>query len=82
MQNHIKTVTPRSKTGLKLLNLKKKCGHSWKCRKERIRKANAGSDHPSSVQTTGHFIKWALNVMVSLTRKSPDTDVDSAYVRS
>ena len=82
MQNHIKTVAPRSKTGLKLLHLKKEYGHSWKCRKERIRKTNAGSDHPSSVQRTGHFIKWALNMMVSLTRKSPDSGMDSAYVRS
>lgn len=82
MQNHIKAVAPKSKTGLKLLNLKRECGRSWKGRKERNRKTNVGSDHPSSVQRTGHLVKWALNVMVSLTRKSPVTDMDSAYVRS
>ena len=50
--------------------------------KRESEKTNAGSDHPSSVQRTGHFVKWALNVMVSLTRKSPVTDMDSACVRS
>lgn len=64
-----------------LTNFNKEWGHLWTCRKEKKkknRKTNAGRDHPSSVQRTGHLVKWALNVTVPLARKSAITDTDSA----
>lgn len=81
LPNHIETewLPGPSKTGLKILtNLKKEQAHPWKHRKERTRKTTVGGDHPSSVQSTGHLVKWTLNVTVSLARELPIIDMASA----